>query len=1442
MKNNKQLSIIFGLILFYSTGFGQCPIINSCTPGNASNSQAALFGGGILQVKLGTTFTNTTPGAADGYKDYCTLGPINFTLGSPLAVNIKTGNTFNENLRIFIDINNDQIFSATNELFFSSNNTKTHVGSILINSGTTGQQLKMRITSDLITASVVPGPCTTPEFSQVEDYAIVLLENTNPPIARFSVSDSITCNGTINFNDNSSNNPTGWFWDFGDGQNSIVQNPSHTYSASGFYTVKLRVNNANGVDSLVKPNFIKYNDTIPVAAVCQPITFNQCCGYGISSVIFNTINNPSSLGSYQNFTCNKKTTLLKGRNYPIQISTNPNQNQDTRVWIDYNSNGIFETNELVFQSLSSRSPIGNILISSDTSVKINKGLRMRVMSEFTGGAFGPCTDLDKGQCEDYTVIIKNNTEPPVASFEISSSNFCQPTFDFKSTSINSVLIYHWFFGDGKDTVVTTPTISYSYATRGTYDVKLLVIGPFGNDSITKTNAVNYYGAPPTNCSLNTQAGGPALGTGIAEVEFGAIKLRTGNSSEGYQNYSCLQQATVKVGQSVRLTVRNSSQEVEKVQAWIDWNGNGQFETTERVMNSQADTVHSILVPVPQTAITGTTVRLRVASNLQQANQFGSCGTLQIGQAEDYGVIILINNVKPDAAFTVNSRTTCTGSVQFSDSSQNIPSSYTWEFGDGETSTDANPSHTYAAIGTYSIKLIATNAFGSDTIEKPNYITVTAVTGMALSNCIPPSNATCCQYGIQQVTFAGINQISEAATEGNRDFTCTTIGSAIVGTQQPISIINSGQNPENVEVWMDWNNDGLFAENESVFSSNGNTSHSGNITIPSNAPAGLGIRMRVKSDFSNQPLSGPCEANQFGQFEDYQIKFLGNDEKPDVRFAANNTISCNGTISFQDTSFNAPTQWKWFFGDGDSSTLRNPTHSYSVLGTFDVTLIASNQNGSDTLVKAGYITIADGGNLKAAPCTPQTINLINNQGVGISNVTFNTISRPSPTAPTESYVDASCQFKTSVIQGNSYQLTVNTGSNFPESCRAWIDWNNNGQFEDPAERVLNGQNSTTHTAAVAVPISARIDTVLRMRIISDFGGGGPGGNNIQPCNNPNFGQCEDYGVKVIQNTTPPIAKISSLSASSCNGFIQFRDSSRFVPTSWFWEFGDGQNSTLKNPGHTYSTTGNYNIKLKVINSFGVDSVTIPNYVNITATSGPKPPACVNVVTTPSANFGITRVRMANLDKTTGLSLADGGSKDFTCSDSILIAVTAPGQQNQLIINTSSGANRENCRVFIDFNNNGIFDNNESVFSSQNTNQHTVNLIFTQAQAIGVPVRMRIISDVRFNQINSACYNPQQGQVEDYSIKIVWLVPNQVLLTNENFKIYPNPTEGKLTFSGSEEIKDLFVTDIQGKIVSNSFTKENLAKKEFDLTYLSNGVYHLHILTEKGPEKKQIIISK
>lgn len=64
-------------------------------------------------------------------------------------------------------------------------------------------------------------------------------------------------------------------------------------------------------------------------------------------------------------------------------------------------------------------------------------------------------------------------------------------------------------------------------------------------------------------------------------------------------------------------------------------------------------------------------------------------------------------------------------VQFTDLSTNTPSSWLWDFGDGGASTEQNPSHTYGAAGTYTVKLTATNAAGSDTEEKPGYVVVSA---------------------------------------------------------------------------------------------------------------------------------------------------------------------------------------------------------------------------------------------------------------------------------------------------------------------------------------------------------------------------------------------------------------------------------------------------------------------------------------------------------------------------------------------------------------------------------------------------------------------------------------------------------------------------------------------------------------------------------------------
>ncbi len=79
---------------------------------------------------------------------------------------------------------------------------------------------------------------------------------------------------------------------------------------------------------------------------------------------------------------------------------------------------------------------------------------------------------------------------------------------------------------------------------------------------------------------------------------------------------------------------------------------------------------------------------------------------------------------PVAEFTAN-RTTGDApmAVQFTDQSTGVPSSWAWVFGDGTTSTEQNPNHTYTNPGTYNVRLTVTNSAGTDTKTKNGYIRV-----------------------------------------------------------------------------------------------------------------------------------------------------------------------------------------------------------------------------------------------------------------------------------------------------------------------------------------------------------------------------------------------------------------------------------------------------------------------------------------------------------------------------------------------------------------------------------------------------------------------------------------------------------------------------------------------------------------------------------------------
>jgi len=98
---------------------------------------------------------------------------------------------------------------------------------------------------------------------------------TTPPVPDFTSSTISTCTGIVDFTDLSTNGAESWMWEFGDGDTSIDQNPSHVYTSSGLYSVTLTATNSIGSDSEIKTDLISVN--LPDAPT---VLGDSTCGEG----------------------------------------------------------------------------------------------------------------------------------------------------------------------------------------------------------------------------------------------------------------------------------------------------------------------------------------------------------------------------------------------------------------------------------------------------------------------------------------------------------------------------------------------------------------------------------------------------------------------------------------------------------------------------------------------------------------------------------------------------------------------------------------------------------------------------------------------------------------------------------------------------------------------------------------------------------------------------------------------------------------------------------------------------------------------------------------------------------------------------------------------------------------------------------------------------------
>jgi GH18 family chitinase/PKD repeat protein len=83
------------------------------------------------------------------------------------------------------------------------------------------------------------------------------------------------------------------------------------------------------------------------------------------------------------------------------------------------------------------------------------------------------------------------------------------------------------------------------------------------------------------------------------------------------------------------------------------------------------------------------------------------------------------------------------------------------------------------------------------------------------------------------------------------------------------------------------------------------------------------------------------------------------DPPGSQFTSNITSGTSPlTVQFTDTSTASPTSWLWNFGDGGTSTAENPVHTYSIPGTYNVSLEATNEEGSNTTTNSDYISVVE----------------------------------------------------------------------------------------------------------------------------------------------------------------------------------------------------------------------------------------------------------------------------------------------------------------------------------------------------------------------------------------------------------------------------------------------------------------------------------------------------
>lgn len=885
---------LLGVLLIGCTAaYSQCPTTVSCIPGNSPLANQ-IFGMGIYRVQLAALDT-VTNGGADGYQDYsCRSGAV-LQRGVSYTLTVHTNPGADETARAWLDFNSDGTFSVGEQILASTNTRRHSISFVLPANAPLGVRMRLRIAADYVTAPV-PTACSTPQYSQTEDYYVLVAAGGVSPVPGFTATERISCTGLVAFRDTSRNLPTTWQWTFGDGATSTSQHPTHQYAAPGTYTVRLRVCNSTGCDSVLRTGYIIVRTDGPRPAACQPATMAYCCDFGITRVRLAGLDHRSLDGraGYEDFSCAQRILLTADQPYVLQLTTGGTTPHNVRVYLDLNDDGQFTTPaERVYEGLAVQNPVVPLTLPAAAALLYNRPLRLRIWADAASSTpAGPCNSPQFGQVEDYTVTLLPNGAPPAAGFTIQYQQVCGPTrVAVVNTTSGGATSYQWRFGDGTAATGATPPV-HTYAAAGFYDIQLIAQNAFGRDTVTHT--VGVATACPVYCTAAGRGGTSSSPAYFTRVQLGSIdNALPRGPGIGYHDFTG-QQTLLQQGTTATLQTESPIWTFAgpgpwtKVAAWIDYNQDGQFGPSEMATPVVAFSPQLLSIRVPANAKPGATrLRVIIQSAVQEFHNDSCTPSVRNATTEDYTVLIIPQGQMPTAGFQADLTTMCNGMVQLRDTSWHAPTSWLWNFGDGTTSTQQHPQHTYAAVGIYPVSLAASNRYGSHQITRTGYLTVTSLsTGPLPAGCVPVSGSPDRSRSLGSITIGPAwTYTAPIGAPGYLDETCATPvlrlsrGTHTVTTD---GIRLPSMNPHayyNVYQWLDLNEDGLFDQSTELVCTMGpfGTTQTGTLTIPATAPLNRPLRLRLQYLARSAPppavlpVPSPCyRSEQEGQVRDFTV--------------------------------------------------------------------------------------------------------------------------------------------------------------------------------------------------------------------------------------------------------------------------------------------------------------------------------------------------------------------------------------------------------------------------------------------------------------------------------------------------------------------------------------------------------------------------------------------